>query len=64
MLIIDRFEGDFAVVETDMGMMNIPKSELPTDAREGDVLRISVDADETQGRKQRISAMMDKLFKD
>ena len=64
MLIIDRFEGDFAVVESDMGMMNIPRSELPTDAKEGDVLRISIDADGTKSRKQRISGMMDKLFRD
>ena len=37
--IIDRFEGEYAVVEReDQGMLKIPRSELPHDAHEGDVL--------------------------
>lgn len=38
MIIIDRIEGDFAVVETDSGMMDIPLSQLPEGSHEGDVL--------------------------
>ncbi|HRR76302.1 MAG TPA: DUF3006 domain-containing protein [Ruminococcus sp.] len=35
---IDRFEGDMAVLETDEGMLDIRREELPEDAREGDIL--------------------------
>ncbi len=62
MLIIDRFEGGLAVVETDSGMMHIPLSDLPKGAKEGDVLRISIDEEETSGRKERISHLMKKLL--
>ena len=64
MLIIDRFEGDFAVIEIDGGMIDIPRYELPTGAKEGDTLRLVIDADDTEARKIRIGGMMDKLFKD
>ena len=63
MLIIDRFEGDFAVIETDNGMIDIPRSELPTGAKEGDVLRLVIDTDGTESRKERIDGMMARLFK-
>ena len=62
MLVIDRFEGDYAVVETNSGVVNIPRSELPKGAKEGDTLRISVDADDTEARKKRIDGMMNTLF--
>jgi len=58
-VIIDRFEGDFAVCEkTDRSMMNIRRSRLPPDAKEGDVLlikgaMITVDARETAARRSR-----------
>lgn len=38
MIIIDRFEGEKAVLETDDGMKYIDRARLPGDAREGDVL--------------------------
>ena len=64
MIIIDRFEGDKAVLEVDTGHVVIPISNLPKGAKEGDVLRLIIDADETKNRKQRIEGMMNKLFKD
>ena len=64
MLIIDRFEGEFAVVETSTGFINIPRSELPASAREGDVIELGVDEESTDARKERIESMMDQLFKD
>jgi hypothetical protein len=62
MLIIDRFEGDFAVVETDKGMINIPKADMPNGAKEGDVLSIAINSDETASRKKRIEDKMNRLF--
>ena len=64
MLIIDRFEGDFAVVETDKGFVNIPRSELPKGAKEGDCLRFVIDESDTAARKKRIDGMMAGIFKD
>jgi hypothetical protein len=65
MLIIDRFEGDFAVVETSSGgFVNIPRADLPAAAREGDVLVIGLNKTETEERKERIDGLMNKLFKD
>jgi len=64
MLIIDRFEGDFAIVETSDGFVNIPIKDLPVSLQEGDVLNISIDKNETESRKKRIEGMMKTLFKD
>ncbi len=38
MIIIDRFEGGKAVLETDFGMQAINRELLPADANEGDVV--------------------------
>ena len=62
-LIIDRFEGDFAVVETSNGMINIPMADIPDNAKEGDVLTIRLDETAAAGRKQKIDKMMNDLFK-
>ncbi len=38
MMIIDRFEGDIAVIECDDGMIDISRDLLPENAVEGDVI--------------------------
>lgn len=38
MMIIDRFEGYFAVIECDDGRLHISKSLLPENVTEGDVI--------------------------
>lgn len=64
-LIIDRFEGDFAVCETDdLEFVNIPIAALPCGAKEGDVFTISIDKSETDKRKEKIEGLMNSLFKD
>jgi hypothetical protein len=61
-VIIDRFEGDYAVVETeDKIMVNLPKLLIPG-AKEGDVISISIDEEETKQRKDNISKLMDDLW--
>ena len=67
--IIDRFEGELAVVECDDEMKDIPKSELPKDANVGDVLifdgdKIKVSKEETGKLKKEIDDLMDELFED
>ncbi|MCL2078464.1 MAG: DUF3006 domain-containing protein [Oscillospiraceae bacterium] len=64
MLIIDRFEGEYAVVEVSGRMIDIPRSELPSGAKEGDSLQLVIRADDTLSRKKGIDVMMNSLFKD
>jgi hypothetical protein len=67
-LIIDRFEGNYAICEDeDRNMANIHRSKLPATSKEGDVLNmhgdvIVVDENETVLRKQAIKKMMDNLW--
>lgn len=62
-VIIDRFEGDYAVVELpDLTMVDMPISLIPEGAKEGDVLVIGIDPDETDKRKERIKKLMDDLW--
>lgn len=67
---IDRFEGDFAVVEKpDRTMMNIRRSKLPAGAKEGDILiiediNVRIDPSETAKRKKAVDALMKDLWED
>ncbi|MEW6082177.1 MAG: DUF3006 domain-containing protein [Bacillota bacterium] len=65
MLTVDRFEGEWAVVEYQGTTFNLPKTLLPSGAKEGDVLHISiaVDIDTTNKRKSRIKSLEDDLFR-
>jgi len=62
--VIDRFEGQWAVIEYGRETFNLPRKMLPTDAREGDLLNIniSVDRTETRKREQEITKLADELF--
>ncbi|RBP58207.1 DUF3006 family protein [Alkalibaculum bacchi] len=66
--IIDRFEGDYAVVEDENKlMMDIQLEDLPKEVQEGDVLvkigdSYSVDLGETERRKKKIQELVDDLW--
>lgn len=45
MFIIDRIEGEAAVIEWEMGMFQLPRTLLPRGAKEGDLLKISIELD-------------------
>jgi len=69
-VVIDRFEGRFAVCETqDRKMLNIEKNRIPEDAREGDTLfirdegNIIVCKEETKKSKERVLKLMEDLWK-
>lgn len=63
-VIIDRLEEKFAVVETETGVMvDLPRILVP-EAKEGDVVNITVDASATDKRKQAIDELMNDLFAD
>lgn len=67
MLIIDRFENDTAVIENGEEMINIPRSLLPENAKEGDVITESgggyiIDEASADKRRQEIQDLQDSLW--
>lgn len=62
-IVIDRFEGDFAVVELpDQTFINVP-IKLFSSPEEGDVYNIIKDEEETALNKKSIEELVNKLFK-
>lgn len=67
--IIERFEGESAVLEEDSGgHIDVPKGQLPEDAHEGDVLEQSetgfiIRKDLTDERRERITGKQKKLLR-
>ncbi len=59
--VVDRIEGDFAVIDWDKGRIDIPLAALPEGTREGSVLRIALDPEEETRRKNRIRSLFDRL---
>lgn len=67
--VIDRFEGEYAIVEIEGETKIINISCIPPEAREGDVLVLEgnvwrVDHNATISLKKQIEARMDRLWKD
>ncbi|NLM13842.1 MAG: DUF3006 domain-containing protein [Epulopiscium sp.] len=61
---IDRFENGFAVVELENGkIINMPKELIPHGAREGTVLEIRIDCEETEKRKKAIEQLVKDLWR-
>lgn len=53
MFIIDRFEGDWAIIETEnRHTFNLPRFVLPHGIKEGDVISIQVGIDVAATRKR------------
>lgn len=62
-VIVDRIEGDMLVAELEnMTTVDIPRAVAP-DAKEGDVLDITVNDCETEARRLRIREKMNRLRK-
>lgn len=64
-IVIDRIEEEVAVVEkADGSFEEMPKRLIPPEAKEGDVLLITVDKESTVDRAQEITSLMDELWHD
>lgn len=62
---IDRFEGEYAVVELEnMDIIDLPIKILPEGAKEGDILEISINHEETEERKENIEEKFKRLLWD
>lgn len=63
-VIIERFEGEYAVVELEVGhFVNLPK-ELVPNASEGDIVNITINKEGTKKRQEHIENLMNNLFED
>jgi len=67
MIIIDRFEGDIAVLETDNGMIEVNRFYLPEDAAEGDIIvnegnEWYIDHEATQSRREAMRERLRRLM--
>ncbi|MBW9157224.1 DUF3006 domain-containing protein [Clostridium tagluense] len=67
-IIIDRFEGSYAVCEKeDRTMMNIPKDKIPPGAKDGDVLNIindviTIDIEKTEKKHREVEKLTEDLW--
>ncbi|MFZ5649932.1 MAG: DUF3006 domain-containing protein [Bacillota bacterium] len=52
MLVIDRFEGEYALIEYKKRIFHIPKSLIPKGAREGDAIKIQITVDKDAAKKE------------
>lgn len=67
--VIDRWEGEYAVLDIQGKIENIKKSQIPPDAREGDVLvkkcgQWIIDRKSSEKIKQEIDHLADELWED
>ena len=64
-VVIDRFEGEYALVEDEnKNIKNMPKCLLPENAKEGSVIKIELDEDETKRRNKDVKSLFDSIFKE
>lgn len=65
LIIVDRFEGEWALLEYSGSVFRFPRALLPADLREGDALVsvFTVDEDATANRRETIRKLEDELFK-
>ncbi len=69
-VVIDRFEGEFAVCEKeDRTILNVKRNKLPAEAKESDVLlidgdTINIDTAETAKRKKLVEKLVENIWHD
>lgn len=62
MLVIDRIEGEWAVISQDMLVFKIPLALMPVGVKENDVITMTVSKDEAAAHSRK--KQMDQLAKD
>lgn len=63
-VVVDRIEEEFIVVELEDGnVVDVPKVLIPG-AKEGDIIDIYINRDETEKRNAEVKKLMDDLFVD
>lgn len=67
MLILERFEGDTAIIENGDDRLEVEKKLVSSDAKEGDVLKLEngryfPDKEETNKRREKITKLQNSLW--
>ncbi|WP_169083275.1 DUF3006 domain-containing protein [Paenibacillus sp. PL91] len=67
--IVDRFEGDYAVIEIDGQTQDVSKKDVSASVKVGDVVVLvagvwTTDTTETKQREQQIKKLMDDVWED
>ena len=67
--IVDRFEGDFVVIEIEGNTKDVPKKQVDPSVKVNDVVELEdgkwiVKEEETEKRKKEIKALMDSVWED
>ncbi|WP_054958590.1 DUF3006 domain-containing protein [Paenibacillus dakarensis] len=67
--IVDRFEGDYAVIEVDGRTIDVNKKEISREVKSNDVVVLvdgvwRTDKDQTKRRKKQIEELMKKVWED
>lgn len=67
MLILEKFEGDTAIIENGDGRLEVERKLVSADAREGDVLKLEngryfPDKEETVKRREKIIKLQNSLW--
>lgn len=61
-VIVDRIEGEYLIVENEMGkIIQVPKDLIPN-AKENDIINIEIDHKRTENRKKEIKDLMNQIF--
>ena len=61
-VVVDRFEGDDAIAELPSGEMGSFSKNLLPQVREGDVVILQIDREETEKRKKEIKELLEDIF--
>lgn len=62
-VIVDRIENDMLVLELDVGKtISVPRILIP-DAKEGDIVDITINKEETKKENDKVQKLVDELFK-
>lgn len=69
MIIVDRFEGNYVVIEIDGKIVNVKKSKVSKDVKEGDILKLVdemyyKDKKATENRKKKIENKFKDMWED
>lgn len=62
---IDRFEGEYAVVELESGkFVDVPREAIPVEARESDIIEVKINKADTEKRREEVRKLENDLFVD
>lgn len=63
-VIVNRIEGNYLILELENGnVIDVPKELIP-EAKEGDIVNITIDKEKTKRKKEEIEHLINSIFED